>query len=108
MLEELGLQLSVGRLLCIEWQGPEPDRSESLMVVYDGGVLPASAEIRLPPEELKSHRFVERDEIGELTVARLARRTAAALRALDEGILVELEWGKVLGAPEPGWPGRDG
>ena len=37
--EELGLRLNVGRLLCMEWQGPEPDRSESLMFIYDGGVL---------------------------------------------------------------------
>lgn len=31
--EELGLRRTVGRLLCMEWQAPEPDRSESLMFV---------------------------------------------------------------------------
>lgn len=35
--EELGRELAIGRLLCIEWQGPEPERTESLMFIYDGG-----------------------------------------------------------------------
>src|SRR5690242_9638520 len=36
LLEELGLDLSLGRLLVMEWQGPEPERTESLMFVFDG------------------------------------------------------------------------
>lgn len=103
--EELGLQLELGRLLCIEWQGPEPDRTESLMFIYDGGVLPESAAIRLPAEELASYRFVDRGQIAELMVERLSRRTLAALQALDEARVVEVEHGVHVPAAEATWGG---
>ena len=93
LLEELGLDLPVGRMLCFEWQGPEPDRTESLMLVFDGGVLPAGATITLPADELASYRFVEPEELSGLMIERLSRRTLAALRALAEGRLTELEHG---------------
>ncbi len=93
LLEELGLRMQVGRLLCIEWQGPEPDRTESLMLVYDGGVLPAGMRFSLPAKELAGYRFVEADELDAFMAERLARRTRAAVRALAERRLVELEHG---------------
>ncbi len=93
LAEELGLSLTVGRLLCLEWQGPEPDRTESVMLVFDGGVLPEDARIRLPADELASHRFVRADALDELMSARLARRTRAAVQAVTEGRVVELEHG---------------
>lgn len=91
--EELGLSRGVGRLLCLEWQGPEPDRTESLMFVYDGGVLSDPSSIRLPPDELASFRFVGPDDLDALLVERLARRVRAALGALADGGVVELENG---------------
>jgi 8-oxo-dGTP diphosphatase len=91
--EELGFDLPVGRLLCLEWQPPEHDRTESLMFVFDGGVLQPAAEITLPSAELASHRFVTVDDCGALVSPRLARRLRAAMTALTEGVLVELESG---------------
>ncbi len=96
--EELGLTLDVGRLLCMEWQGPEPDRSESLMFVYDGGVLSDPNSITLPADELVSFRFVDPDQIDELMVERLVRRVRAALQALGDGGVAELENGKPVGS----------
>src|SRR3954451_21181354 len=66
--EELGLDLAVGRLLCVEWQGPEPERNESLMWIYDGGVISpeVTSRITLPPDELSSYRFCNVEEIREL------------------------------------------
>lgn len=98
--EELGLTVDVGRLLCLEWQGPEPDRTESVMFVYDGGVLRNPDVIRLPSNELASFRFVEPAELDTLMPARLARRARAALRALVDGKLVELENGMAVGATQ--------
>ena len=92
--EELGLRRGVGRLLCLEWQGPETDRSESLMFVYDGGVLSDPSTIRLPPHELASFRFVDSDELDNLMVERLMRRVRAALKALADGTVAELQDGK--------------
>jgi 8-oxo-dGTP diphosphatase len=101
--EELGLGRGIGRLLCMEWQGPEPDRSESLMFVYDGGVLSDASGICLPSDELVSFRFVDPEELDALMVQRLARRVRAALSALADDTVAELEDGMPAGvgfAPE--------
>lgn len=92
--EELGLRLPIGRLLCLEWQGREPERSESLMLVYDGGILTDVSAIRLPTDELASFRLVEPAELSTLLEARLVRRTLASLGALVSGGVAELENGR--------------
>lgn len=91
--EELGLEIPVGRLLVVEWQGPEPDRTESLMHVYDGGTLASLDAVRLPPEELASAAFVAEPDLDSVLATRLARRVRAALAAVAEDVLVELEDG---------------
>jgi 8-oxo-dGTP pyrophosphatase MutT (NUDIX family) len=95
--EELGLRLEIGRLLCIEWQGPEAERSESLMLVYDGGVLTDTSDVRLPSDELASFRFLGADELDTVTVPRLVGRIRAALDALANGFVAELEDGVDVG-----------
>jgi 8-oxo-dGTP diphosphatase len=92
--EELGLRRTVGRLLCIEWQGPEANRSESLRFIYDGGMLSDPTEIRLAADELASFCFVTPDEMDQLVVDRLGRRVRAALKALATGSVTELENGE--------------
>ncbi|HEX4700186.1 MAG TPA: NUDIX hydrolase [Actinomycetes bacterium] len=91
--EELGLDLAVGRLLVFEWQPPARDRTESLLFVYDGGVLPPDAEVTLPADELRSYRFVALDDCDALVSPRLGGRLRAAMTALTQGVLVELESG---------------
>jgi 8-oxo-dGTP diphosphatase len=91
--EELGLDLPVGRLLVVEWQGPEPDRAESVLHVYDGGTLDSLDDVRLPPDELASCRFVAEPDLDAVLATRLARRVRAALTALAEGVVVELDHG---------------
>ncbi|MDT7571618.1 MAG: hypothetical protein QOE05_1792 [Actinomycetota bacterium] len=105
--EELGIDLSVGRLLCIEWQGPEPDRTESLMFIYDGGVL-TDRRIQLPEDELSSYAFVSGDDLETVMVPRLARRVRAALKAVAEDTLVELEHGMQVEAVPPARPDGSG
>ena len=95
--EELGLAIVIGRLLCVDWQGPEPDRSESVMFIYDGGTVRDPEVIRLSVDELASFRFVGPGQLDDLLAARLARRARAALRALTDDTLVELENGTVVG-----------
>ncbi|MCU1674219.1 MAG: putative hydrolase [Frankiales bacterium] len=91
--EEIGLRIELGRMLCMEWQGAEPDRTESLMFVYDGGVLAPETELWLAPDELASYRFVEPADLHVLMSERVARRTRAAVQAVAQGRLVELEHG---------------
>ena len=99
LAEELGLDLPVGRMLVMEWQGPEPDRSESLMFLYDGGVLDLQV-IALAGYELKSYAFVDPTDLDRYLVERLSRRMRAALTALDDERLVEMEHGAIV--PSPG------
>lgn len=88
--EELGLRLKIGRLLVLEHQTHAPPLGDSMMLVYDGGVLPDGTPLVLPPAELRSHRFVHPERLGELTIEPLARRIHFALMALREGSTVEL------------------
>jgi 8-oxo-dGTP diphosphatase len=89
-LEELGLGLNTGRILVIEHQTDPAPRGDSIMLVYDGGMVPEGTRLRLPPGELRSHRFVPPDRLGELTEERLARRIRFALLALREHSTIEL------------------
>jgi 8-oxo-dGTP diphosphatase len=91
--EELGIEMNIGRLLCLEWQGPEPERTESLMFIYDGGLVADSSHFNLASEELLSCRFVKSSDFDEHLAPRLSRRLRAALSALKSGFVVELEHG---------------
>lgn len=93
--EELGLPVQPGRLLVTDWVPPRPDRTEGLMMVFDGGVLTPeqTAQIRLPAEELRSWAWCTEQEAGERLSELLARRIVAAAQAQAEGTVVYLENG---------------
>lgn len=93
--EELGLPVQPGRLLVTDWVPPRQDRTEGLMLVFDGGVLTPehTAQIRLPAEELHSWAWCTMSEAETRLSQLLARRIAAAVRARDEGTTVYLENG---------------
>jgi ADP-ribose pyrophosphatase YjhB (NUDIX family) len=92
--EELGIDVRVGRLLVVEHQCDGGNRGDSIMFIYDGGVVPENAKIRLPIDELRSHRFVEPATLGEVTAQRLARRLRFALQARAESRVIELVDGR--------------
>jgi len=93
--EELNLSVQPGRLLLTDWVPPQPDRTEGLMLVFDGGILTSAQaeQIRLPAEELRSWAWCGEREAGERLSELLARRIAAARRARAEGVAVYLENG---------------
>lgn len=90
--EELGIAVDVGRPLVIEHQ-TVPGRGDSLMFVYDGGILPQDVPLTLPAAELHSYRFVAASDLDDITSPRLANRLRVALRARTEGTLIELHNG---------------
>ncbi len=90
--EEIGVAVDVGRLLVIEHQ-TVPGRGDSLMFVYDGGVLPADVELALPIGELRSYRFLAPADLDAVAVPRLANRLRIALQARAQGRLIELDNG---------------
>jgi 8-oxo-dGTP pyrophosphatase MutT (NUDIX family) len=96
--EELGLSCVPGALLVVDWVAPRPDRTEGLMLVFDGGVLSDVdvAGISVPAEELRGWAF--RDVIGaqQCLSPLLARRVCAAVRARRQGTVAYLEQGSPM------------
>ncbi|MEV3857183.1 NUDIX hydrolase [Streptomyces sp. NPDC050095] len=95
-LEEIGLDVPVGRLLAVDWSAGTR-RPPLVAYLYDGGVLSGEqiAAIRLQEEELDSWRFVARAELPAYLLGSLGRRVAAALDVLAAGTgAAELENGE--------------
>jgi ADP-ribose pyrophosphatase YjhB (NUDIX family) len=91
-LEELGLDVEIGRLLVIDWviQGRTP--GDGLMLMYAAGSVNTSL-ITLPPDELRSWKWCDRSAVSARVRDFQARRIFAALDALRDGTFFELENG---------------
>lgn len=78
--EELGLSITVGRLLVVDW-APHPAEGDKLLFVFDGGPLDPSAldTARLQRSEIGEARFAGPDELPALLPERLVRRVRSAL-----------------------------
>ncbi|WP_410873376.1 NUDIX domain-containing protein [Nocardia sp. A7] len=78
--EELGLTVSMGRLLVVDWVPPGLYPSDGVMFLYDGGQLGSdqTAAIALQAEELRSWAWCDETQASERLPAVLARRVAAA------------------------------
>ena len=93
--EELGLSRPAGRLLAVDWVPPRPDRTEGLVLVFDGGRLSVGeiARLAVPPDELRGWAWCTGEEAAGLLSPLLARRLSEALRARERGEVVYLENG---------------
>ncbi len=85
--EEIGLEVVIGRLLCVEYLPREGPRTETVQWIFDGGVLNAAqiAAIVLQAGELSAHRFVTPGEALRLLNPTLGWRVTHALRVLAAG-----------------------
>jgi len=85
--EELGTEFAGGRLLVVDWVAPHGPWDDSLLFVFDGGVLTSEQQVRisLRDHELSAFRFCERDEAATLLRPYVWRRVEAALEALATG-----------------------
>jgi 8-oxo-dGTP pyrophosphatase MutT (NUDIX family) len=94
--EELGLQITMGWLLVVDWEPPTDILPiDGLMSMFDGGILTAEqiATIRLQEEEIQAYRFAAPDEFPDTLPALLGRRLRVALSARESGIPAYLENG---------------
>jgi 8-oxo-dGTP diphosphatase len=93
--EELGLVVTPGRLLVVDWVPPRIGRTEGVMFIYSGGVLGAHQErdIVLPADELHSWAWCTEREADERLSELLARRVRAAVRAREQSTTCYLENG---------------
>ena len=90
--EECGLEVSSGRLACVDFRHPRPGRSGGVRFLFDcGAVDDASlARVVLQPEEISEHRLAKMAAALTLLRGPVRRRVAAAVRAagfvyLEEG-----------------------
>lgn len=93
--EELGLRVTPGRLLVVDWVPPRKGRTEGLMLLFDAGTLtPAqTSTIQLPADELRSWAWSDPQQAAQRLSGLLARRVAAALKARTLGVTAYLENG---------------
>ena len=91
--EELGLSSTPRRLLAVDWVPPRAGHTEGVMFVFDGGLLDATAEFHLPPEELRGWAWSTMAEAQQRLSPLLARRAGAAMEAVTGGLTVYLENG---------------
>jgi ADP-ribose pyrophosphatase YjhB (NUDIX family) len=93
--EELGITVAVGRLLVVDFMPPRPDLTEALMLVYSGGVLLPDTEIHVQAEEVRSWAWCTPggQRARQLKAPILARRVAAARKAIATGTTIYLESG---------------
>jgi 8-oxo-dGTP diphosphatase len=99
--EEIGLEVKLGRLLCVDYVRVEIAPLERLMFVFDAGTISdlEITRIVLPPNELSEFRFVRLAESQELLPERLALRVRQSLIALEHPPqMVYLENGQVVSA----------
>ncbi|HAF10179.1 MAG TPA: NUDIX hydrolase [Chloroflexi bacterium] len=92
-IEELGIVVSVGRLLVVEHQTERGYRGDSIMYLYDGGVLSDTSSMHPAEGEIKAIHFVAPTDLELRMTAKLARRVMAAVRARESGSVIELEDG---------------
>jgi 8-oxo-dGTP pyrophosphatase MutT (NUDIX family) len=91
--EELGIEVPVGRLLVVEHQTDAGLRGDSVMYLYDGGVLEDASALRPAPDEIAAVHFVSADTLDAHLTGKLARRVRAALDARARGTVIELDDG---------------
>jgi 8-oxo-dGTP diphosphatase len=89
--EEVGLQITVGPLLVVDWAAPNHERPRpAVFFVFDGGEVVPDADIRLQEEELDDYRFTAPGEFGAYLPSFLEARYSAALHARAAGGAVYL------------------
>jgi 8-oxo-dGTP diphosphatase len=93
--EELGIVVTPGRMLIVDWVPPLPDRTEGVIVIYDGGIVEPEFDgrIRLNRGELRSWAWSTLPDADTRLSPLLARRVRAAVRAADDQATRYLEDG---------------
>lgn len=79
--EELGIEASVGRLLCLDYRAENDNATESLLFLFDGGRLHEEQikTITLPPDELSHYHFVRLEDV-------VSRLLPAMYKLLQSGL----------------------
>ena len=82
--EELGLNLQVGDLLCVDWVSPHGPWDDLVNFIFDGGILDecAIANLQLMDDELRAYEFCDEGQVKDRLRPYVWRRVNSALEAL--------------------------
>jgi len=91
--EETGLEITSGRLACVDFRRPKPPRPDGqerpggLRLLFDCGSLDASARagLILQAEEIQEHRWADPDQAVALLSGPVGRRVRCTLAARAAG-----------------------
>ncbi|SEG26524.1 NUDIX domain-containing protein [Thermomonospora echinospora] len=85
--EELGLDIRPGPLLCVDWVSPHGPWDDSLMFIFDGGILGHDRidDIKMLDGELAAFAFCDEGQAAERLRPYVWRRVQAALEGLQAG-----------------------
>jgi 8-oxo-dGTP diphosphatase len=93
--EELGLKITPGKLLIVDW-APHPAEGDKLLFIFDGGTRTQDDPQPTPDGgEIAEARYWPADAFTSLTPARLARRLHLAVTAATDGNPVYAEHGAI-------------
>jgi 8-oxo-dGTP diphosphatase len=100
LLEETGLTVASGRLICVDFLRPRPRRPGGLRFLFDCGSIDVAAQeaVVLQDEEISEHRWVTPEEADQLLSGPVGRRVGQALNAATTLYLED-------GRPVPGVTG---
>ncbi|PMR62568.1 NUDIX domain-containing protein [Verrucosispora sp. ts21] len=95
--EELGLTLTVGRLLVVDWAPPSDQRPRSIVsFVFDCGTIAESASVKLQMQELEDLAFLPPGDASDRLPSNVAPRVAAAIRARNQREAIYLGGGQTM------------
>jgi 8-oxo-dGTP diphosphatase len=82
-LEECGLEPASGRLVCVDFRRPKPNRPGGMRFLFDCGAMADRqlSAIRLGADEIDDYRLAELDKALTLLSGPIRRRVAAGVRA---------------------------
>jgi 8-oxo-dGTP pyrophosphatase MutT (NUDIX family) len=97
--EELGHDLQLMELLCVEWVPPHGPWDDSLMFVFNGGQLTDDqiASLKIVDGELAEFRFCTSAEAAQMLRPYVWRRVQAALDGLNKGRVQYLDGSELSG-----------
>jgi len=97
--EELGVDIELGAILCVDWVAPHGPWDDLLMFVFDGGFLTLDSVSSLLPvdAEIRDAAFVWYDEAERLLRADVWARTRASLNSRRSWRLSYLRGGSATG-----------
>jgi 8-oxo-dGTP pyrophosphatase MutT (NUDIX family) len=87
LVEELGLTITAGRILVLDWIGPHGPWDDQLVFVFDGGTLSEEqlADVRVVDPEISEFAMLEPEEAARRLRPDMAERLSRARRALSSG-----------------------